>query len=330
MIVLWPALFWWTLVLWLPPTWMSDCLGGRGSFLVHRRHTTPSAARRLRRAKRNCGICCGLTILYIVIMVVAIVVPIQLANNPNSIVSMTLAKDPWAGSYIILDSTIGNGTTGLTYSRNGESTGNTTLTYFQGGWSVQTSNGSQPLANIIYNNAVPNQIWPQGTMFSATCKGTDTHNCTIGGLISNPVSVLNGSTNSNTPEFNQNFIVLQITTLVPFSVLNVTSNTTNALASNQAYQGIGQVYAPLGVWTLGDKFDTILEVAWSTSSFGACQGLEVFLSNDNEGIAWLVFGLVWQWWMMWGENQGGCINWANSYVDVGPNGLPIGLPGSDR
>lgn len=291
-----------------------------------RRRTTQSASQ-MRRGKRNCGICCGLTVLYIIIMIIAIVVPTQLANNPNTIISITLAKDPWAGSYIVLDSTVANGTIGLTYTRNGESTGNTTLAYFQGGWSVETSNGSDPLKNIIYTNAVPNQTYPFGTKFSATCKGDSVHNCTVGGLTSNPVSVLNTSSDSNTPEFN-NDIVLQVTTLVPLFVLNMTSNTTVAMTTNQAYQGIGQVYAPLGIWTLGN--DPLLEVTWSTSSFGACQGLEVFLSKDNEGIAWLVFGLIWQWWMEWGENDGGCINWANSYVDIGPNGLPIGAIPGDR
>jgi hypothetical protein len=260
--------------------------------------------------------------LYFVIMIVAIVVPIQLANNTNTVVSTILAQDAWAGSYVILNSNVANGTTGLTYTRNGESTGNATFEYFQGGWSVRPSNGSQPLANIIYTNAVPNQTYPRGTLFSATCKGNYTGNCTIGGLPADPISVLNGSnTNIHTPEFN-NYLTLGVTSLVPLPVLNMSGKSTVAWTTNQAYQGIGGVYAPLGVWTLGNF--PIIQVAWSTSSFGACQGLEVFLSKDNEGIAWLVFGLIWQWWFMWGENYGGCINWANSYVDIGVNGIPLG------
>jgi hypothetical protein len=255
-------------------------------------------------------------------MIVAIVVPIQLANSMNAIVSSTLAQNPWVGSYVILDSNVANGTTGLTYTRNGESTGNATFEYFQSGWSVRPSNGSQPLANIIYNYAVPNQTYPFGTKFSATCKGNYTGNCTIGGLTANPVSVLNGSsTDSHTPEF-KNYLTLQVTSLVSLSVLNMSGNTTVPWTTNQAYQGIGGVYAPLGVWTLGNY--PIIQVTWSTSSFGACQGLEVFLSEDNEGISWLVFGLIWQWWFMWGENYGGCIDWANSSVEIGVNGLPIG------
>ena len=316
MIVLWPALFWWTLVFWLPPSWMTDCLGRKRLW----RRTTQPGAQSGHRGKRNCRICAGLSFLYIVIMIVAIVVPIKLANNPSTIISITLAKDPWAGSYVVLDSDIANGTTGLVYSRSGESLGNTTFAYSQRGWSVYPGNGSQPLANIIYNNAVPNQTWPRGDSFSATCKGNYTRNCTIGALAENPVSVLNGSSaNTKKPEFTI-YPSLEITSLVPFSVFNMTSISTAAWTTYAWYQGIGQVYPPLGIWTL-DGTEPIIQVVWSTSSFGACQGLEVFLSGDHEGIAWLVFGYIWQWWMMWGNNDGGCINWPNSTVDVG-----IGVP----
>jgi hypothetical protein len=259
-------------------------------------------------------------LLYLVVMIAVLVVPIELAQNSSSIY---LAQDVWAGSYVVLDSTVSNGTTGLQYSRGGEKMGEATFTYFQDGWSVQPGNGSQLLENIIYTYPLPNQTYPRGTKFSATCKGNTSRNCIIGGLASQlgfPTSIESSPNATPTPEF-QNYISLIITSLVPFSLLNISSNTTTAWTSNQAYQGTGQVYAPLGYWSMGSN--PILDVAWSTSSFGACQGLQVFLSSDKEGIAWIVLGLVWQWWMMWGENDGGCINWANSLVTLGPTGLPL-------
>jgi hypothetical protein len=254
-------------------------------------------------------------------MIVSIVVPIKLANNPSTITSITLAKNPWAGSYVVLDSNIANGTIGLVYSRSGQSLGNTTFAYSQRGWSVHPGNGSQPLANIIYNKAVPNQTLPCGDTFSATCKVNNTCNCTTGGLAENPVSILKGSSaNTKKAEFTIQ-PTIEIGNLNPDSVFNMTTIGTAAWTTNTWYQGIGQVYPPLGFWIVGG-LGPMVEVVWSTSSFGACQGLVVFLSADYEGIAWLVFGYIWQWWMMWGNNDGRCINWPNSTVEVS-----IGMPG---
>ena len=311
MIVFYLILLWCALIFWLRSTWMTDCLFGNR---LWRRHPIQSVAE---KGRRNSWICVGLSVLYFAVMMVAIVVPIQLAKNPNIVLSKTLAQNPWAGSYVILDCSVGNGTTGLTYSRSGESLGNTSFEYFQGGWSVRVSNGSRPLVNIIYNNAMPNQTYPKGTRFSATCKNY-TESCTTGGLWENPVSILNDSNiNSRTPEFNLRYLTLDITSRTPQSFLNISSNSTTAWTANQWYQGIGHVYAPLGYWVIVGT-NPIIEVMWSPAPFAACQGLGVFLSEDYEGIAWLVFGLIWQWWMAWGDNGGGCINWANNLVDVGP------------
>jgi hypothetical protein len=74
----------------------------------------------------------------------------------------------------------------------------------------------------------------------------------------------------------------------------------------------------------------MFDVQWSTASLGPCQGLQIFLSSDHEGIAWIVLGYVWQWWMAWGSNSGGCINWVNSTVELDPVGRPLSSAGKKR
>jgi hypothetical protein len=70
-------------------------------------------------------------------MIAVIVVAIEL---PKSSASILLSHDPWAGSYVVLDSDVDTGTTGISYSRNGTKIGKATFEWIQGGWTITDLN----------------------------------------------------------------------------------------------------------------------------------------------------------------------------------------------
>ena len=85
-------------------------------------------------------------------------------------------------------------------------------------------------------------------------------------------------------------------------ILNVTNP--NIATTSQEYQGIGGVYAPLGVWYINGS--PLLQVGWITGGLGPCDGLQIDLSRDHTEAAFIVVGMIWQWWTHWAYNFGNC------------------------
>jgi len=211
---------------------------------------------------------------------------------------------PWSDKYVVLQSTSSN----LFYSSAGTTLGGLigVQGYGFGGWTMEIDDSQKkPIQNIRYPVYFPMQ-------FNATCESPSNHslilNCVSGGFINQPSPSYIGYNELDPsiqfPEFT-GFLNLTISSSNPLAFLNVTSNP-NVWTSAEAYQGIGGVYAPLGQWYINNS--TLLQVGWSLGDGGPCQGLQINLSEDYEEIAWIVVGVIWQWWVYWAENWGAC-NW---------------------
>ena len=287
--------------------WFKVCRCGRNN------------SRRPRRARRgkpgkargiiNEVVCCGLTLLYVAVFVAAIGGAIIFANiRRRNLNDVYLVKDTWAGTYVVLD-TSSNASSGSLYSSDRANLGQLLFTTISGGWTVEFPESQQGIEKIIYANAIrdPRDYDSVYTpiRFNASCNPFSNSNssdiCLTGGLIRQPAPY-NGSSDCNSdqvcrpnPDFSGDITVF-LRSPNPIPTLNITSNV-NVVTSADAYQGIGKHFAPLGYWYFNNV--PIVQVAWPY--LGPCDGLQVFLSKEYEGISWSVLGLVWQWWRSWGE-----------------------------
>lgn len=261
--------------------------------------------------RKICGICSALSLLYLAGVISAIAGTLHLADvkrqNSNLIFSI---EDTWAGSYALLEST-SNDFSGSLCSMKGEYLAALNSTAISQGWSFQ-SNVSQPvIEDIFYANPVSNRSSTL-VQFNASCRSNVT--CVTGRvIIPAPPPTSYGDTPG--PDFEGN-----ISLIITSPNTTATLNTTNPKiwTSYKSYQGIGENYAPLGYWYLGN--DPVVQIVWNTAPSGPCVGLQVFLSRDFETVSLIILGLVWQWWITWGENNG--CNWADSYTTT-INGMPI-------
>jgi hypothetical protein len=255
-----------------------------------------------REPRSNKVIWWGFTALYVAVFAAAIVGTIIFANTRlHNLNDAYLKQDTWAGSYVILEPS-SNASSGVLYSSNKAIVGQLQYTTVSGGWTVEFPE-SQLVQTISYANPIgdPDDI---PIRFNASCSSTSSEACFTGGLTRQPPHY-NGTQNCNddgncdpTPDFSGQ-ITVYLKSPNPAATLNATSNI-NVVTSNDQYQGIGKQYPPLGYWYFNGS--PILQVSWPYS--GPCDGLQIFLSREYEGISYSVLGLVWQWWRIWGASQG--------------------------
>jgi hypothetical protein len=275
-------------------TWFNVCCGGKS------RSRKPRRTGQAKPNRTNELICCGLTVLYVAIFAAAMIGTVIFANTRlQNLNDVYLVQDTWAGSYVILE-TSSNASSGVLYSSSKVNLGQLEYTTVSGGWTVRFP-ASQPVETISYANPIgdPDDI---PIRFNASCNGDESETCFTGGLTEQPPHY-NGTENCYQdtcdahPEFSGQ-LSWYIQSPNP-ATLNATSNV-NVVTFNNQYQGIGNSYPPLGYWYLNGS--PILQVSWPYS--GPCNGLQIFLSKEYEGISYSVLGLVWQWWRLWGASQG--------------------------
>jgi hypothetical protein len=261
----------------------------------------PRRARKSEPRKSNGVIWWGFTVLYVGVFAAAMIGTIIFANTRlQNLNNVYLIQDTWAGSYVLLE-TSSNASSGVLYSSNKASLGQLQYTTNSAGWTIEFTE-SQPVQTISYANPVgdPDDI---PIRFNASCNSNSSEACFTGGLTRQPPQY-NGSescyqdTCDPTPEFSGE-ITVYFKSPNPAATLNATSNV-NVVTSNDQYQGIGKQYPPLGYWYFNGT--PILQVSWPYS--GPCNGLQIFLSREYEGISYSVLGLAWQWWRIWGASQG--------------------------
>jgi hypothetical protein len=193
----------------------------------------------------------------------------------------------------------------MLYSSNGAIIGQLAFTTISKGWTVEFPQSQQGIEKITYANPIGTP-YDVPIQFNATCNpfsnSTSSDTCLTGGLISQPAPY-NGSRScdkdscSPVGDFSGDITVF-LKSSNPISTLNVTTNV-NLQTSAKAYQGIGKQWAPLGYWYFNNV--PVIQVAWPYS--GPCDGLQIFLSKDYEGMSYSVLGLIWQWWRLWGTSD---------------------------
>jgi hypothetical protein len=234
----------------------------------------------------------------------AIVGTLQLAKIRQRNAYLVYSPQPWWGKSVVLQSS----STTVSYSVEGNSLANLSTTIGQRGWMMEIHDTGGVILTINYPSYDPIQ-------FNATCQPTANNtiidNCVLGQFVKQPTidyegyNELDPETYNPRPEFT-GFLNLTVISPNPLAILNVSSNP-NVWASAQSWQGIGGVYAPLGEWYIDNA--TLLQAGWSLGTKGPCQGLRINLSKDYEETAWIVVGIIWQWWMYWAEYQGACSQW---------------------
>jgi hypothetical protein len=251
-----------------------------------------------KKAKRICcSIYWGLTVLYFAVIVITLWGVNHLADTRLQQNFVADSMEPWVGNYIVLES-MSNGTIGYLYSSTGMKLGDITFMENPESLVLGITGSPENFDTITYTNGTNDMT----TLFTATCRGPSgngtSNPCLSGAMTSQPMPYNPGPGRSSVAEYNNLINV----TINQSTFLNVSSNTTVG-TSSQYYQGIGLDYPPLGTWFQNSS--TLLQVLWSTSSAKACSGLRINLSKENEVLAWPVLGIIWAWWVQWGEG-GGC------------------------
>lgn len=256
---------------------------------------------------RCCGLYCGLTVLYFGIVAVGLWGTLFLANTKLQQTFVLFSGEDWAGNYVVVEKAL-NGSTVSLFSRSGQQLGDVSFTDLPAGWSMEIDGSAESIQKIVYINTTIShaiEVSNMPILFNATCRAPSSNisnPCFFGGLDHIPVPYSPGLGDHPVAEFDSP-INLTISALNDTAFLNITSTVTGVWTNDNAYQGIGLKYPPLGSWYLNTT--PILEVMWSTSGTSACQGLLINLSKDHEILAWPILGMIWEWWEQWGEN-GGC------------------------
>lgn len=271
--------------------------------------TTDNAARlawrdRHKHANRTCcTLYCGLTVLYFAIIGVTIWAVFDVAGSKWQQSFQTFQAEEWAGKYVIVAKTW-NGSTGTLFLKNGQEIGQLEFTELATQWSMALS---PPIPASIDNVVFTNVTNLEGSIgFNATCFSLNRTivPCMAGGLEQfPPLPYYDGS--RQVAEYAGN-LVFNITPTNGFQYQDLPPNGTEITTWGMQYQGIGVSYPPLGTWSVNNN--TLLDVMWSMNSSTACAGLRVNLSSEEEMLTWPVLGLIWQWWVQWGEG-GGC-SWS--------------------
>ena len=241
--------------------------------------------------------------IYFGSLVAAIFVTLQLAKTRQRDSYGVYTPQAWSNKYVVLE----NASSNIFYSATGVRLGSLHAIERNGNWAmVQTDEGTMSnttIQMINYPTYFPMQ-------FNVTClytsNGSTINNCASGEFINQPSPGYFGifDPSLQMADFSGS-LNLSVLSPYPLTFLNHTSNP-NVSTTSLAYQGIGGLYAPLGEWYLDNS--TVLQVGWSLGNAGPCDGLQINLSEDYEAISWILVGIIWQWWVYWAQNWGGC-NW---------------------
>jgi len=247
-----------------------------------------------------CGICLLLTVLYFAAIVLTLWgVVLHYAQNQLEQSTGLMTTQDWVGNWVTIEKTYG-GSNATFYDASGDKVGNLPFEQLSNAWSFQINGPAGPTAinNLLYLNATEDRP----ITFNASCPGLPGGlyaAVVLGGLTQQPV--LSNSSDSSGAEY-VGYINITIFSSMP-NVLNITLGETSIWTSGGNYQGIGLNYPPLGTWFVDDEI--AVQVAWSTESTRACEGLQIVMANDFKGIGWIILGFVWEWWIAWGMG-GGC------------------------
>jgi len=259
-------------------------------------------AQRHKKGHYCMGICCGLSALYVTIVVMALWGTIHLAGTRLDAVMEGYAKEDWAGKFILMEKTW-NGSTATFYSPLGTNLGEIEFSEVALNWSMSLNNNTINTINYLDANSTV-----QGIQLTAFCRH-DTNNtsqkqsCIFGSLTNDPPKSTKGPAGPPSGEF-QGDLNLTLSSPNRPDILNTTIHLS---AGNSDYQGIGKNYAPLGYWYLDTA--PVIHVIWNSTQNRACDGLRINLSQEYEDEGLALVGMVWEWWKLWSEN-GGC-SWAS-------------------
>lgn len=275
-------------------------------FTLPRRHFSDPAplSQRLgeaqaRKKRNHCmGICCGLSALYVIIVVMGIWGTIHLAGTRLDAVMEGYANEDWAANYILMAKTW-NGSSAQVFSPTGINLGDVSFSDAAQNWTMSLSNST--ISAITYSD--PNKT--QAVQLTAFClkniaEPTKTENCITGALANDPVKSTKGPIGPPSGEFSGDF---NLTLSSPKNSLSSFNGTIHLRAGTSDYQGIGKNYAPLGYWYWNST--PIIHVIWNSTQNRACDGLRVNLSKQYEDAGLTLVGIVWEWWKLWSQN-GGC------------------------
>ena len=246
-----------------------------------------------------CGLYCGLTALYFGIIAVVIWVVFHVANSKWQQSFQIFETEDWAGNYVVVEKT-STGSTGSLFTMSGQLIGQVVFTELATQWSMGLSPPQpQSIHNVLYNvTNFGNEI---GFVANCTALNGSSTACLTGGLESIPEATLYQG-HRQVAEYAGN-LIFNVTPEDGFHYPGLPTNGTELITWGMQYQGIGIKYPPLGSWSLNNN--TALDVMWSMNSSTACAGLRVNLPKEEQLLSWPVVGLIWQWWIEWGEN-GGC------------------------
>ena len=218
----------------------------------------------------------------------------------------------WSGNYVLLEKSLLNSAT--FYSPSGINLGVVTFTDTAAGWTMDMEHLNKTIVDkIIYS---PSHDANNGSVaFTAMCNANNSTNntsgatnvCFTGSLSDYNVQVPQPGYRQQPGEF-QGYLNLTLTANHS-NILNTSTTTTNLTTGRTNYQGIGLTLPPLGYWFL-ENGSIILDVLWGIDANRACDGLRINLAKDLEVAGWSVFGIVWWWWRLWGQD-GECI-WSES------------------
>ena len=258
-----------------------------------------------------CGLYCGLTALYFAIIGVTIWGVLYLAEVKLQRTMTLFEAEDWAGNYVVVQKTSG-GSVASYYSPSGTQLGSVSFGDASNGWTMDVSGVPNNFQHFFYSN--PGEETP--ITVNATCNinadraSNSTSNgdtastpCLTGELVEGPIPYNPGTGHRPVAEYFNN---INLTIFPPPNSAdsNNTLSPATVWTNEDYYQGIGLQYPPLGSWYLNST--EILQIMWSLNSSRACDGMRINLSKDQEVIAWPILGIVWEWWMLWGEGQGLC------------------------
>jgi hypothetical protein len=248
------------------------------------------------RKKRNhcMGICCGLSALYVIIVVMALWGTIHLAGTRLDGYMVSYASEDWAENFILLGKTW-NGSSAAFYSPTGIKLGDIGFSDSTINWRISLNNNT--ISTIIYSD--PDQT--QNIQLTAFCRSdtnetSQTRSCITGSLTNDPVKSAKGPVGPPSGEFAGDFNL----TLSSPNRTDIFNSTIHLRAGNSDYQGIGKKYAPLGYWYLGSA--PVIHIIWNSTQNRACDGLRINLSKQYQSEGFTLVGMVWEWWKVWAQN----------------------------
>ena len=259
-----------------------------------------------------CGLYCGLTALYFAIIAVTIWGVLYLAETRLQRTMTLFEAEDWAGNYVVMQKTSG-GSIATYYSPAGAQLGSVSFGDASNGWTMDVTGGPKSFEHFVYSNPgleTPITVNASCSVPNATGSSNNTSNgntastpCLTGGFYEDPIPYNPGAGHRPTAEY-FNYLNFTISPAPNSSDSNNSFSPATVWTSDGYYQGIGLQYPPLGYWFLNTT--AVLQIMWSPNASRACDGMRINLSKDHEVIAWPILGIIWEWWMQWGEGQGLC------------------------